>query len=178
MGNDDEFWRDHAATIQQGETGGVFRMPAASTVVPSDLVGSYAEPSADYRAGLVVSNAQPSADCRTDEVRQYSTPATLACMALIATAFGGVIWWLQVEAVTLAEFERLQVGMTPDQCRAIIGHHGTVTADARLSGIKMPNGQALFQDQLTIEWKNNSNSSCAAHFSGGLMNMKAQEGLK
>jgi hypothetical protein len=163
MGNDDEFWRDDAATIQQRDSGNLLRMPAASTVIPAELVGSYARPSADYRP---------------DAFRQYSTTATLVCMALIAAAFGGVVWWLQTAAVTLDEFERLQVGMTPDECRAIIGEPGTITADARLSSIKMPNGQALFQDQLTIEWKNNSKSSCAAHFAGGLLNMKAQEGLK
>lgn len=163
MGNDDEFWRDDAAAIQQRDSGNLLRMPAASTVVPSELVGSYAQPSADYRS---------------DAFRQYSTKATAVCGVLIVVAFCGVIYWLTPDSVTRAEFDRLQIGMTPDQCRAIIGQPGTITADARLSGIKMPNGQALFQDQLTIEWKNNSKSSCAAGFSGGLMNMKAQEGLR
>jgi hypothetical protein len=163
MATDDEFWRDDAAAIAKRQSGNVLRMPAASTVVPSELVGSYARPSADYRA---------------EGFRQYSTTATLVCMALIVAAFGGILYWLRPDNVTLAEFERLQIGMTPDECRAIIGEPGTITADARLSGFRMPDGQALFQDQLCIEWKNNSKSSCAADFAGGYMNMKAQEGLR
>lgn len=153
MPNDEEFWSDDAAAVRQRDTGTVLRMPAASTVVPSELVGSYARPSADHRA---------------EPVRQYSTTATVVCMGLIVAAFGGVVWWMQPDHVTLAEFQSLEDGMTVEECNAVIGQSGTVEATA--SGMQ--------QASEVITWTNANGSHCVVTFLNGRKLFGAQSGLQ
>lgn len=153
MGDDSEFWREDAAAIAQRPASNVLRMPEASTVLPSGLVGSHATPSADYRS---------------DAFRQYSTSSTLICMVFITIAFGCVVWWLQPDRVTLKEFKSLDDGMTVEQCNAVIGQSGTVEVTA--SGMK--------QASEVITWTNANGSQCEVTFINGRKLFGVQSGLK
>lgn len=158
MGDDSEFWRDDAAATAQRQTGNVLRMPAASTVVPSELVGSYATPSADYRA---------------DSGKQYSTTATLVCMGVILAVFAGVIYLLTPNAVTLAEFNRLEDGMTPQQCTEIIGQPATSAVTYKHESKMLGSFEST-----GLIWENDSESACTVVFLNGKAIQRISKGLK
>jgi len=102
MGTDD-FWSDDAAASQRRASD--LRMPPAAIVVPADLMGSNAKPSADYRA-----------------MPRKKNFMRLIIGGMIVGVFTVVALNFQYgQAVTLVEFNALRTGMTVEQCNEIVG---------------------------------------------------------
>jgi hypothetical protein len=160
---DEEFWQDDAQLIAAKEreqreyerTG--MRMPVAAS------------------APLRTENAQR----RPISVRQQPTKLTTKASIIIGAIGLGVgvfIAWLYVPplpVVTLAEFEQLSEGMTPDQCNDIVGRDG-----ATVLQVSFPHMQSIPQDLKNIQWRNHDGTNAVAGFLGGKLYCKVQIGLR
>ena len=71
------------------------------------------------------------------------------------------------EVVTMAEYDRIQKGMSYGQVTAIIGTAGTETSRSDLAGYST----------IMYSWKNSNGSNMNAMFQNGALVMKAQYGL-
>jgi len=154
MGTDD-FWSDDAAASQRRASD--LRMPPAAIVVPADLMGSNAKPSADYRA-----------------MPRKKNFMRLIIGGMIVGVFTVVALNFQYgQAVTLVEFNALRTGMTVEQCNEIVGATAVTVAEAELPPTKF-----LPQHIRTVEWVNNDKSTAVAGFVDGKLLSKSQKRLR
>ena len=91
-----------------------------------------------------------------------------AFKATDAVTIVGLVYNARTQDVTLAQYNRLQTGMTLEEAQGVVGLGGTEMSRTEVGGIST----------LVIEWKNPDGSSLDATFQNGKLANKTQSGLR